>query len=63
MGRRLLRPGAVSTLAASSWRPRPCSLEARFEQVLKKGYAAVLPNNYEETTADAALTGAADPAA
>jgi len=30
-------------------------MEARFEQVLKKGYAAVLPKNYEETTADAAL--------
>jgi len=30
-------------------------MEARFEQVLKKGYAAVLPQTYEETTADAAL--------
>jgi hemerythrin superfamily protein len=29
-------------------------MEARFEEVLKKGYAAVLPQNYEETTADAA---------
>lgn len=29
-------------------------MEARFEEVLKKGYAAVLPKNYEETTADAA---------
>jgi hemerythrin-like domain-containing protein len=36
-------------------------MEVRFEQVLKKGYAAVLPKNYEETTADAAL--AADTAA
>jgi len=36
-------------------------MEARFEQVLKRGYAAVLPKNYEETTADAAL--AADSAA
>jgi hypothetical protein len=33
-------------------------MEARFEQVLKKGYAAVLPKNYEETTADAALAKA-----
>ena len=30
-------------------------MEARFEQVLKKGYAAILPKSYEETTADAAL--------
>jgi len=30
-------------------------MEARFEQVLKQGYATVLPKNYEETTADAAL--------
>jgi len=30
-------------------------METRFEQVLKKGYAAILPKNYEETTADAAL--------
>jgi len=29
-------------------------MEARFDEVLKKGYAAVLPTNYEETTADAA---------
>lgn len=38
-------------------------MEARFEQVLKKGYASVLPKNYEETTADAAQANAADPAA
>ena len=36
-------------------------MEARFDQVLKQGYAAVLPGNYEETTADAAQ--AADNAA
>lgn len=36
-------------------------MEARFDQVLKRGYAAVLPANYEETTADAAR--AADNAA
>lgn len=30
-------------------------MQARFDEVLKKGYAAVLPKNYEETTADAAL--------
>jgi|SRR6478735_1352064 len=29
-------------------------MEARFDQVLKKGYAAVLPPTYEDTTADAA---------
>jgi hemerythrin superfamily protein len=29
-------------------------MEARFDEVLSKGYAAVLPRNYEETTADAA---------
>lgn len=29
-------------------------METRFDEVLKMGYAAVLPTNYEETTADAA---------
>ena len=38
-------------------------MEARFQQVLNQGYAVVLPKNYEETTADAALANAADPAA
>ena len=37
-------------------------METRFEEVLKKGYAAVLPKNYEETTADAALAQADDAA-
>ncbi|MES1176010.1 MAG: hemerythrin domain-containing protein [Myxococcales bacterium] len=33
-------------------------MEVRFEEVLKAGYSAVLPKNYEETTADAALASA-----
>lgn len=38
-------------------------MEARFDEVLKQGYAAVLPKNYEETTADAALASGAETAA
>jgi hemerythrin-like domain-containing protein len=38
-------------------------MEARFDEVLNKGYAAVLPQTYEQTTADEARENAADPVA
>lgn len=31
-------------------------MEARFDEVLSRGYQNILPNNFEETTADQALT-------
>ena len=31
-------------------------MDARFQEVVVKGYAAILPDNYEETAADLALT-------
>jgi hemerythrin superfamily protein len=35
------------------------AMESRFDEVLRKGYEAVLPNNYEQTTADIAQADAA----
>jgi hypothetical protein len=49
-----LFPQVEKELEATELEALGARMEKRFEEVLKKGYASVLPPNYEQTTADAA---------
>lgn len=55
-----LFPEVESKLGAARLETLGQKMEQRFEQVLKKGYAATLPKNMEDTAADLAQQQAAE---
>ena len=55
-----LFPEVEAETSAEELEAMGARMEKRFDEVLRKGYAKVLPGNYDQTTADIAQAGVAE---